>query len=175
MELGDEVESIASSLIGEKYKIMLLMTYIDIFSKTWNIYNENLHQGQKIIFIAWMDKFMFNDSNELYKNEVSNVGNINSELFYKIRNSIVHFSSLPNIDNIGLFITSDNKSEFLNRYPSETEGKEVIVLSVKILFTIFVQAVINTIKEMEKQNDKYEHIMLKIARELEKESAFRIR
>lgn len=38
MELGTEVEDILTSTIGEKYKIMLLMTYIDIFSKIWGVH-----------------------------------------------------------------------------------------------------------------------------------------
>jgi hypothetical protein len=35
MELASELESIYNSSVGEKYKIMLLMTYIDILSKIW--------------------------------------------------------------------------------------------------------------------------------------------
>jgi hypothetical protein len=175
MELRSEVESIANSLIGEKYKIMLLMTYIDIFSKIWNIYNKRAYTNQKDIFIVWMDKFMFSNSNESYKNGVNNIGNINSEFFYKLRNSLVHFSSIPNVDNIGIFITSDNKFEFCKRYPDETKGEEIIVLSAKILFPIFIEAVIHTLKEMQKQDDKFESAMLYVANKLENESGFMIR
>ncbi|CAC9608095.1 hypothetical protein [uncultured Gammaproteobacteria bacterium] len=175
MELGSEVESIANSSVGEKYKIMLLMTYIDIFSKIWSIYSEDTDRKQKEIFIAWMDKFMFSNSNENYKNGVNNIGNINSELFYKIRNSLVHFSSIPNVDNVRIFITSDNKSEFCNRYPDEIKEEKIIVLSTKILFPIFIQAVIYTIEEMAKQNDKYESTMLNIVNKLGKESCLLIK
>jgi hypothetical protein len=122
-----------------------------------------------------MDKFMFSNSNENYKNGVNNIGNINSELFYKIRNSLVHFSSIPNVDNVRIFITSDNKSEFCNRYPDEIKEEKIIVLSTKILFPIFIQAVIYTIEEMAKQNDKYESTMLNIVNKLGKESCLLIK
>jgi hypothetical protein len=110
---------------------------------------------------------MFSDSNKHYTNEI---GNISSELFYQIRNSLIHFSSLPNITNVGIFITSDSKSEFCNRYPNETKNKEVIVLAPKVLALCLVTAVICTMEEIETQGPRYKSTMLQIANKLGKES-----
>ena len=129
MEITDELESIFNSSLGAKYKIILLMTYIDIVSTVWNLYNDNAYSKQKDVFIAWINKFMFSDSNQTYEFITDTIGDIDSELFYKIRNSLVHFSSVPHCNNIGIFITSDSKSEFCNRYPNETKGKKIIVIT----------------------------------------------
>lgn len=176
MELGTEVEDILTSTIGEKYKIMLLMTYIDIFSKIWGVHIENTSKNQKDKFQLWSDKFVFNDLNSKFVNQKNEILPLNSEFLYEIRNSLIHFSALPNIDNIYMFISSDSKSEFCNRYPDKTKGKEdqILLLTPKILFILIIKAIILTIHELGNNATTYEATLLKIAEKLQKESAMRI-
>ena len=89
-----------------------------------------------------MNEFMFSNLNESYNKK--EIGNIDSNVFYQVRNSLIHFRSIPNISNVGIFISSDSKSEFCNRHPNETAGREIIVLSLKILLPIFLKASIQT-------------------------------
>jgi hypothetical protein len=83
---------------------------------------------------------------------------INSNVFYQVRNSLIHFSSIPNISNVGIFISSDSKFEFCNRYPNETAGREIIVLSLKILLSIFLKASIQT-KLLKRNKNKNSNLL----------------
>jgi hypothetical protein len=56
IELASELESIYNSSVGEKYKIMLLMTYIDILSKIWHFHNNNISKKQGEYFKVWMNE-----------------------------------------------------------------------------------------------------------------------
>ncbi|VVM19352.1 hypothetical protein BSPWISOXPB_10615 [uncultured Gammaproteobacteria bacterium] len=110
----------------------------DILSKIWHFHNNNISKKQGEYFKVWMNEFMFSNLNESYNKK--EIGNIDSNVFYQVGNSLIHFSSIPNIPNIsnvGIFISSDSKSEFYNRHPNETAGREIIVLSSKILLPIF--------------------------------------
>jgi hypothetical protein len=145
----------------------------DILSKIWHFHNNNISKKQGEYFKVWMNEFMFSNLNESYNKK--EIGNIDSNVFYQVGNSLIHFSSIPNIPNIsnvGIFISSDSKSEFCNRYPNETAGREIIVLPSKILLPIFLKASISTIEKMAEQDDKYKNTMLWIAGRLEKESGF---
>ncbi len=178
MEVASEIESIATSTIGEKYKIMLFMTYIDILSKIWSIHTGDINkkQKQKHKFQTWSDTFIFNDLNEVFLNLKDEILPLNSEILYKIRNSLIHFSALPNINEIIIFISSDSKSEFCNIYAEKIKEKEeqVLLLTPKILAPLIVNAGILTINEFNKDNIKYEATLLKIFALLEKESAMKI-
>lgn len=177
MELGSEIESIGTSTIEEKYKVMLLMTYVDIFSKIWSIHTEEADKPQKNKFQLWSNKFIFNESNNCSIKNENDIAPLNSVILYKIRNSLIHFSGLPNIDKIAIFISSDSKSEFYNRYPDklkEKEKQEVLLLTPKILFPLIVEAIILTLNEINGDNTKYEATLLKIANLLEKESAMKL-
>ena len=173
MSIAKEVEYIVEFKIGAKYKLMLLMTYIDIFSKIWNIYNKNSYKKQKEIFEIWSDKFVFNSSNDTFIEEKNEILPLNSQLFYTIRNSLIHFSSLPNNGKMAIYITDDNKSEFYNRCPHVEKGKHILVLSPKIINPLVLTAFISTLEEIDQDKDekKYEYTMLKISKKLRKESA----
>ncbi len=176
MEVASEIESIATSTIGEKYKIMLFMTYIDILSKIWSVHTGDTNKKQKNKFRTWSDTFIFNDLNEVFLNLKDEILPLNSEILYKIRNSLIHFSALPNINEIIIFISSDSKSEFCNIYAEKIKEKEeqVLLLTPKILAPLIVNAGILTINEFNKDNIKYEATLLKIFALLEKESAMKI-
>ncbi|MYA35347.1 MAG: hypothetical protein F4Y34_01610, partial [Gammaproteobacteria bacterium] len=67
-ELGIEFEQIACSEIWSKFKIILLMVYIDIFSQLWWDYFEmnTINTTQKNKFSSWLEKFLFDESNSTF-------------------------------------------------------------------------------------------------------------
>ena len=96
--LGDEFEYIGKSPLQAKFKIMLLMVYIDIFSQIWGLFIEYglSTKIQKERFSRWSDKFIFSETNDYYASRQDEFHLLNGELLYKIRNSILHFGGLPN-------------------------------------------------------------------------------
>ncbi len=175
MSLGTEVGDIGESTIGAKYKVMLLMTYIDIFAQIWAIHEKNTDKLQRTQFENWSDEFIFHDSNDEFVNERSEIEPLDSKSLYQIRNSLVHFAALPNNSKskLSTFISSDSKSEFCNRYPNEVKRAEgqILLLTPKILFPLVVKAVILTLPKILENKDTLRAIDKKI----EKESAILIR
>ena len=177
--LGDEFEYIGTSPLQAKFKIMLLMVYIDIFSQIWGLFIENelSTKSQNERFSKWSDKFIFNSENNSYASRQDEFHLLNGELLYKIRNSILHFGGLPNSD-FPIFISTDTKHEFCQKYSRQIGEQEILVLCPKVLFVAVAFACALTVEkiseETESNPDKYQEIVLKLDERLQKESAFPI-
>ena len=178
--LGDEFEYIGKSPLQAKFKIMLLMVYIDIFSQIWGLFIEYglSTKIQKERFSRWSDKFIFSETNDYYTSRQDEFHLLNGELLYKIRNSILHFGGLPNYD-IPIFISTDTKLEFCQKYSSQIGEREILVLCPKVLFVAVAKAIALTIREMSKKMesnpDEYKKIMSKLYKKIQRESAIPIK
>ena len=115
--LGDEVQYIGTSPLQEKFKMLLLMVYIDIFSKVWGCLLTGdylLKKSQKERFTKWSDKFVFDESNKTYFTNKEEFQGLNGNLLYRVRNSLIHFGALPN-NGQAIFISKWTRKEFLER------------------------------------------------------------
>jgi len=174
MELGDEIESILKSNLGAKYKVMLLMTYIDIFSSTWNEIADSRQKTQKGRFIEWLNRFVIDKD---FEHEESDLGLITAEIIYSIRNSLLHSGALPKSDK-AIFLSELTKTELVEKHPDKTALKTSIVLCPQNIYLKVLDGFINTMKYLEEleQEDKvkFSKIMDKLQAKLEFEQAMAI-
>ena len=177
--LGEEFEYIGFSPLEAKFKIMLLMVYMDIFSQIWGLFIENElnNKSQKERFTRWSDEFVFNEANDYYVSRQDEFRFLSGELLYEIRNSLLHFGGLPNC-GIPIFISTNTKYELCKKYSSQIGEQEILVLSPRVLFVVVANAIALTLNKMsdekEANPDKYEQAMSKLGEKLQKESALPI-
>ena len=148
--LGDEFEHIATSPLQAKFKMMLLMVYVDIFSQVWcHFYSgTSKKRTQKQAFSSWCDTFLFNTSNEHYQRNKDEFYILDGHLLYKIRNSLLHFGGLPNLGRIPIFISTDSREVFYEKYDQQLQGREALVLCSNMLFVAVAIAIKNTIEDL---------------------------
>ena len=178
-QLGDEFEYVATSRLQEKFKIMLLMVYVDIFSQIWweFIKEKPVRGTQKERFSSWCDGFVFSKANDHFEKHNGEFNLLDGNTFYTIRNSLLHFGGLPDLEGKPVFISSYTREEFLKRYSSKIGSTEVLVLCPKVLFVAVAIAISATIKKIIDEvndGDKQSEILLKISNRVEKESALPI-
>ena len=179
MELGVEFEYIATSPLKAKFKIMLLMVYVDIFSQIWwEFINESPVRGtQKQRFSSWSDSFVFCKSNSHFEKHKEEFHLLDGNVFYKIRNSLLHFGGLPDLEGIPVFIYPYTRGEFLGRFSHKLGNSEVLVLCPKVLFVAVAIAIANTIEKMiggATDDEGKDKIMKKIYERIQNESALPI-
>ena len=177
MHLGSEVEYIATSPMHAKYKIMLLMVYVDIFSQVWDTSLGQPHKTQKDRFTTWLDKFVFNGANATYRDNQDELDPLDSVSVYKIRNSLLHFGGLPRL-NLPVFIADYNKSTFREKHKSEIAARDVLVLCPGVLFPAIAYAVAATFTKFADQQATnptgYEDLMIQLYDKLQDNCALPI-
>lgn len=173
-EIPLEMESIVISSLGAKYKIMLLMTYIDIFSQAWDVFSSNIAQNQKERFENWLNQFLLDDDFLLKSSEM---GPLDADEIYKIRNALLHYAALPNLDK-AVFISEKSKSEIIKNFPDKKGLESSVVLSPKLLYPKFIKAFGNTLMHLGdlevRSNDKYTTAIDTLHSKLKKNSAMAI-
>ncbi len=173
IEMSCELEHICKSNIGAKYKVMLLMTYVDIFSQVWDIAQDLNAATQKARFKNWASKFATQQA--LDKKVGTNT--LSAENVYDIRNALLHYAGLPK-SNIGIFISELSSTELCKKY-NEIEGLESsITLSPKVLFPAYIEAfgkTIESIAAIENNQPKFSDLINKLYSKLEKNCALPIR
>ena len=178
-QLGDEFEYIATSPLQEKFKIMLLMVYVDIFSQIWweFIKAKPVIGTQKERFSSWCDFFVFSKANDHFEKYIGEFDLLDGNTFYTIRNSLLHFGGLPDLGGIPVFISSYTREEYLRRYSSKIGSREFLILCPKVLFVAVAIAISDTIKKIIDEvndDDKQSEILLKISNRVGKEAALPI-
>ena len=178
--LGAEVEYIGTSPLQEKFQMILLMVYIDIFSKVWGCLltgDSSLKNSQAERFSRWSDKFVFDQSNRSYLTHKKEFRGLDGNLLYRIRNSLVHFGALPN-NASAIFISKWTRKEFLDKYSSRIGGQDIVVLCPRILFPAVARGVASTIEsmaELQRLNPgEYRKMVLDLYGKIEDESAMPI-
>lgn len=178
--LGDEVDYIGTSPLQEKFKVILLMVYIDIFSKVWGCLltkNTSLKKSQAERFAQWSDKFVFDESNRTYLAHKEEFQGLTGHLLYRVRNSLVHFGALPN-NGQAIFISKWTRKEFFEKYSSRIRGQPIVVLCPRTLFPAVAYAVVSTIEsmaELQRLNPgEYRKMMLDLYDRIQEESAMPI-
>ena len=86
--LGDEFEYIATSPLQEKYKLSLIMIYIDIFLNVWSKFTEHKQQHR---FIKWSENFIFSEQNKFYMKYREEFEFLDGRSLYDLRCSLLHF------------------------------------------------------------------------------------
>ncbi len=177
MHLGNEVEYIGTSPLQAKFKIMLLMVYVDIFSQVWDLVIEN-NANQRERFNKWSDEFIFSETNKFFVSHRDEFYGLNGELLYKVRNSLLHFGGLPSME-VPIFITNaDGRLQFCRKYSRQIEEQEPLVLCSRDIFITVSYAIANMlekISEIEESNSKkYKEIMLELYDRVRNEMALPI-
>ena len=174
MTLGSELEYLVMCKLGAKYKIMLLMVYIDIFSQVWDKSIGGVGKTQKERFLNWSNSFLFNADNDVYKKHQTELSPLNGCSLYSVRNSMLHFGGLPSLD-ISIFITDYTKSQFCNKYVDQVKDKDVLVLTPKILYLTVIQAFILSCEKIsQKDEEQTKDFMLMLERKVSQDSALPI-
>lgn len=148
--LGDEFEYIGTSPLQGKFKIILLMVYVDIFSQIWCdfIKKNPIHGKQKKRFSSWLNEFVFCEKNSYFRDQIGEFHLLNGDVFYQIRNSLLHFGGLPSLSGILVFISTDTREEFCKKYSHKIREREVLILCPKVLFVAVAIGIANTIERI---------------------------
>ena len=89
--LRDEFHYIVSTPLQDKFKLSLIMIYIDIFSTIW----VKIHgHGMKNRFKKWSNKFLFCEQNTFYLKNREEFEYLDGQSLYEIRCSLLHFGAL---------------------------------------------------------------------------------
>ena len=165
-ELANEQEQIIESNLGAKYKLMLLMTYIDIFSQVWDMFSVVNETKQRDRFKNWIDAFLIDSLDE----------SLTSDEIYNIRNSLLHFAALPNVEK-PIIISEKPKSEVSANYPDVKIGNASFLVPSE-LHQKFVVAVIDSLDALinleVSDPNIFSNGMNKLYKKLSSESAFAI-
>ena len=145
-QLGNELEYIATSPLQAKFKLMLIMVYVDIFSQIWSDFIiKSGRRTQRKTFSSWSDEFIFTRRNDYYASHKDEFHLLDGYSFYKIRNSLLHFGGLPNFRNLPVFIYARTREDFYRRYSQELGGREALVLCPIVLSVAIAIAIANGI------------------------------
>ena len=170
--LGDEVEYIGASPFQEKYKLSLIMIYIDIFSQVWSIFTE---RNRKNSFINWSDNFIFSEQNKFYMKYREEFELLDGRSLYDLRCSLLHFGALriKSRSSMPIYIISLTRREFIRNYSHQMKKqlKSFLVLWPKVISLAVIGAIcltIDSLAELEKSNrDIYANGMQKLFKEVQ--------
>ncbi|MBU3925180.1 hypothetical protein KJ854_04560 [Patescibacteria group bacterium] len=124
-----------------------VLIYADTMSRFLNLFDNfdnEVVKNNVQQFREWVDKFVLNDCNEIYKKNKNDI-NCDSLLVWKLRNKLVHFYGLPNLKNEKIMIVTGNwhnekgkklKKEFLNK------GKKLRIVDIISLRDAILYAVV---------------------------------
>lgn len=193
LELSREIEYIGTSTLLNKFKLMLLMTYVDIFSQIWGVFanGSSYREGQKSKFVRWSDEFLFSAENKFYVNHRNDFVLLDSNSLYKLRCSLLHFGGLSILDTSNdrdgteqisarnpIFISNLSRTEFYENYSHLLSERNALVLCPKILFPAVAYAVGNmfhAIAEIKQtRSDAYVTGIQVLQSKISKEGAFRV-
>ena len=176
-QLGDELEYIATSPLQAKFKLMLIMVYVDIFSQIWS--DSIIKSGrrrQRKVFSSWSDKFIFTRRNDYYASHEDEFHLLDGDKFYKIRNALLHFGGLPNFGKLPVFISACTREDFSRKYSQELGGREALVLCPTVLSVAIAIAIADTLELVdESDDDEQDRIMAGISQRVQNESALPIK
>ena len=170
--LGDEVEYIGASPLQEKYKLSLIMIYIDIFSQVWSIFTE---RNRKNSFINWSDNFIFSEQNKFYMKYREEFELLDGRSLYDLRCSLLHFGALriKSRSSMPIYIIALTRREFIRNYSHQMKKqlKSFLVLWPKVISLAVIGAIcltIDSLAALEKSNrDIYENGMQKLFKEVQ--------
>ena len=170
--LGDEFEYIATSPLQEKYKLSLIMIYIDIFSNVWSKFTEHRQQHR---FIRWSENFIFSEQNKFYMKYREEFEFLDSRSLYDLRCSLLHFGALriKSQSSMPIFISSLTRREFTRNYSHQIKEQPMsfLVLCPKVISLAVIGAIcltLDSLAELEKSNrDVYAKGILKLFKEVQ--------
>ena len=180
MSLAEEFDYIAGSPLQAKFKLMLQMVYVDIFSNIWSKYvlENSGHRSQRERFATWCDAFVFCESNPNYGKHPAEYSGLDGNLFYKIRNSLLHFGGLPNFGGKAIFISEDSRKRFFEKYSQQVSEEGTIVLSSGSLFGLVARGIALTLQDLvsasDQDSEKQDKFLSEIFDRIQKESAMPI-
>ena len=172
---AEEFEYIATSPLKAKFQLILIMVYVDIFSRIWSTYvlDNSKQENQKERFSTWCDSFIFCSQNRFYDRNKSEFSGLNGNIFYEIRNALLHFGGLPNVDNVSIFVSTESRSQFFDKYPQLIGKRDIVILSPGKLFVAVAMAIANAMEDVlsslnanpNKENDLIQDIYERIQKE----------
>ncbi len=114
---------------GETYiraQLALAFTAIDFLSTYWDKYNNEADEKPSVSFERWLDLFCLTDENEYYRDS-KYYKKASAKDFTRLRNSIVHFYSLPREQDFTLMpnnYTTKEAEDFVQKLEEKT-GKSM--------------------------------------------------
>lgn len=163
-----------------KSQLCLVLIAADAFSRfyqvltdeNYDIDNEKFNSEDRIR--DWLDKFVLNSSNEVYKKNKSKI-DCNSKIIFDIRNALIHSYGLPRKRNVnfGFPPMEENKWKEFKKFYYKKIGKHIQVIDPYILkqaiFQGFVQQRDVLVNMIENNSQKYIKGILKLNEILKEE------
>lgn len=112
-------------------------------------------------FRDWLDNFVLNDKNEVYKNNKNKI-KCNSYDLYKLRSSLIHFYGLPSFKDklIGFSSLDENSNKKFKELVKQDEEKSVMLIDPYILIDAILQGFLTQLeitRNMIKDGDQLNH------------------
>lgn len=167
-----------SRLIKSQLSLVLIAAdsfsrfYIVLTDESYDINNEKSKNEER--FRDWLDKFVLNNANEIYKKNKDKI-NCDSKTIWDVRNALIHSYCFPRKRNVNFGFPPMDENEWKNfkKYYSKKTGKCIQVIDPNILKQAIFQGTIKQLEifaEMIKNNpQKYIKGILKLNELFKKE------
>ena len=163
-----------------KSQLCLVLIAADAFSRfyqaltdeNYDIDNEDFHSEGR--FRNWLDKFVLNSSNEVYRKNKSKI-NCDSKIIFDIRNALIHSYGLPRKRsvNFGFPPLEESKWKEFKKFYYKRTGKHIQIIDPYILKQAIFQGFVeqrDILVDMIKNNaQKYIKGILKLNKILKEE------
>lgn len=169
-EVTQTIDTLEKYSTAARSQTSILIIFVDVLSKIWDLfYFQN--RWNKNRFTSWYDEFLATDDNKYWKSN-EEIQRLNSDLFYNLRNSLLHSFALPQTDKTWINIA-------LNRNAPESEIVRLkklnnIVITPVELFNFIQDWVDLMLKKMESKKediDDYYRRIINVWKAIEEEWA----
>lgn len=169
-EVTQTINTLEKYSTAVRSQMSILIIFIDVLSKIWDLFYFR-DRWNKNRFTSWYDEFIATDNNKYWKDN-EGIQRLNSDLFYNLRNSLLHSFALPKSDERWINIA-------LNRNAPQSEidrlkGLNNIVITPTDLFNLINDWVNLMLKRMELKKediDDYYRRIINVWKAIEEEWA----